>query len=180
MTWRPAFVRAQAMLTVPVLCSGAWAADAGLRPFVQDSIDEIEDSHAGGPFILKLWSLDCGPCRAELPHWSDLARRFPDLALVLVSVDPYEDRHQVETFLTDHGLDGQERWIFADPFVQRLRVAIDPGWYGELPRTYFYPQGHERQAVSGRLSLDRVERWICLNVATHSGASSPSWNGGPC
>jgi hypothetical protein len=52
-------------------------------------------------------------------------------------------------------------WIFSDAFPQRLRLEIDPHSYGELPRTYFYSSDHSHHAVSGKLSTEQVERWIC-------------------
>jgi thiol-disulfide isomerase/thioredoxin len=152
-------VLALAMLLVAGLVQ-ADSADAP-RPFLRGSLDEIAAARAGRPFVLKLWSLDCPPCRAELPAWGSVIEHHPAVELVLVSVDGIEAAAEVHAALAEAGLGARESWVFADPFVERLRLDIDPAWRGELPRTLFYDTRHEVRAVSGRIHKDELERWLC-------------------
>ena len=63
--------------------------------------------------------------------------------------------------LASHRLGRHEYWKFAHLFPQQLRLTIDPDWYRELPRTYYYSPDHSHHAVSGKLSAEQVERRIC-------------------
>lgn len=150
-------------LLIGVLPATAPAGESEVRPFGRDSLAEIRAARAGQPFIIKFWSLDCPPCRAELSKWGELTQRHPRLDLVLVNVDAEEHAGEAAELLDEHGLGRHQYWIFAHPFPQQLRLAIDPNWYGELPRTYFYSPDHSHHAVSGKLSAEQVERWICAH-----------------
>ena len=34
-----------------------------------------------------IWGVTCGPCRVEMPRWSELLRERPDLRLVVIHAD---------------------------------------------------------------------------------------------
>jgi len=144
-----------------LLCfaAGAVQASEGPQPFRADSLERITEPRSGEPFLLVLWSLDCPPCHRELSHLGQLGHRLDQEALVLISTDGPEHHAQVSDTLAKHGLEAFESWAFADGFAERLRYQVDPQWYGELPRAYFYDAGHRREGVSGALSLERLERW---------------------
>jgi hypothetical protein len=95
--------------------------------------------------------------------------RYPHLPLVLISTDDISDEAMAAMALKDFAMDGEESWIFADD-AQKLRFEIDPGWYGELPRAYFYDASHHREGVSGRLARERIEAWL---GSQKSGIPSP-------
>ena len=48
---------------------------------------------------------------------------------------------------------------FRDRFA-KLRYGIDPSWFGELPRSYFYDAAHNRLPHSGALNEDHIEAWL--------------------
>ena len=50
--------------------------------------------------------------------------------------------------------------MFADSFAERLRFSIDPNWYGELPRSYFFDESHEFKAHSGIVSEALLAEWF--------------------
>ena len=85
--------------------------------------------------------------------------RHLHLPLVLISTDDRSDEAMAAMALRDFAMDGEESWIFADD-AQKLRYEIDPGWYGELPRAYFYDASHHREGVSGSLARERIEAWL--------------------
>ncbi|MFU8790212.1 MAG: hypothetical protein ACNA7G_14370 [Methylobacter sp.] len=55
-------------------------------------------------------------------------------------------------FPVENFLSGIENWVYANENTQKLQFEIDPGWYGELPRTYFFDSSHQCTGVSGTLS----------------------------
>ncbi len=131
-----------------------------LAPFTADSMKEIYARRGPAPFVLAFWSLSCAYCPEELAMLGTLVRRHESSALVLVSTDTPDDETAILATLQRHALTSAEAWVFADPFVERLRHAIDPRWRGELPRTYFIRDGHIARAVSGQVKRSEIEAWI--------------------
>lgn len=148
-----------------LLCFSAACASAAqeAKPFVRGSYQSIVSARAGKPFIIGFWSLTCTNCRDDLAMFGKLLKKYRDLDLVLVATDTPEQNQELAHTLQSYRLERTESWVFADSFVERLRYEVDPQWYGELPRTYFYDaQGHA-VAVSGKLEHAQIERWIREN-----------------
>lgn len=131
-----------------------------IKPFVRGSYQQIVSARQGKPFIISFWSLSCGYCKVELAMLKKLAKKYPQLDLVLVSTDMPEEEKSVSDTLAKFSLDRAEAWLFADSYVERLRFEIDKKWYGELPRTYFFNANNEMKAISGKLEQSEVELWI--------------------
>lgn len=130
------------------------------RSFVSGSISKILASRANQPMMLVLWSVECSPCIRELPVLADLNRKHSNLNLVLIATNGTSFKHNVEKMLQNHGLENVESWVFAEDNAQRLRYEIDPTWYGDLPRTYFFDKNHQRSSISGTLTSQQIETWL--------------------
>ena len=48
----------------------------------------------------------------------------------------------------------------AEADEDKLRYSIDPTWYGELPRTYFYDADHQITPLSGKISNSFLDTWL--------------------
>ena len=142
----------------------AGLAQAEVRPFVAGSLAQIEQESPGQAFILSLWSATCTHCPAELQALGALARRHPNLRIVLVATDTPAETAELQRLAASHGLAGQAQWVFADAQPERLRYEIDRRWYGELPRTYFYDRQHRRHGRSGVVPAGELERWVDEHV----------------
>jgi len=138
-----------------LLSSNSLAANS--RDFVQGSYAQILEAHKGHSFFVSLWSIDCPPCREELPEMAAYFSKHPEISLVLISTDGKDLAEEVERVLQQNGLAGKESWIFAEAFVERLRYEVDSTWYGELPTSYFYSPGQTRQRIRGRIDFKRVD-----------------------
>lgn len=147
------------------LPAAASAAPVELKPFDAQAPAAIRAARAGQPFVLAFWSVNCAPCRDELPHWSALQRRHPQVPILLVATDPAEEQEAVKALLARHGLAEGETWTFADDYLERVRYAVDPRWRGELPRSYFFDARHQADARSGRLDPAWVESWLARQAA---------------
>ena len=129
--------------------------------FRADSLEQIKAKYAGRPFILSLWSVNwCGHCITELTMLGKLAKTQRNLPLVLVATDTPEFAPAIQQTLKSLGLAGKESWVFDDDIPERLRHAVDPGWFGELPRTYLYDARHQREAVVGVLDEQALKAWL--------------------
>lgn len=144
----------RSIITGLLLLTGTPVLADNIRPFDTSTFATIKAGYAGKPFLVSLWSIDCPPCLVELDLLGKLVAANPDFPLVLVSTDPIDKQEESRFLLEDYGLSEIKSWIFADAFVERLRYTIDPQWYGELPRSYFYAQSHEFTAHSGTLNQE--------------------------
>ena len=141
------------------LAAGLHADDLTLRPFVGDSLSDIIREREGQPFVLILWSMDCPPCLRELAAIGNL-NAATTRQLVMVSTDDASRSNDIAALLGEHGLLGLENWIFSDPIIERSRYRVDPEWYGELPRAYFYDASHQRKPHSGMIDGAALEAWL--------------------
>lgn len=143
------------------LCLAALAAlAADPRPFDAASADAIRKAEAGRPFLLSFWSITCEPCREDMKVLREAQRRHPGLRVHLVNVDAPGDRAAVAAFLKRYDPGPAVRWAFADDFAERVRYGVDPGWRGELPRTYLYDARTNAVVVSGVIDAGSLERWL--------------------
>ncbi|TFG86041.1 MAG: hypothetical protein E4H19_06945 [Chromatiales bacterium] len=130
-----------------------------LRSFVPGSAATLVKQRRNDRFLLVLWSVDCAPCLREFEQFKELRRQGRHLPLLLVATDGLAERDRVTDVLARFGLQDVENWIFADENPAKLRFEIDPAWYGEMPRSYFYANG-QRQAISGGLSAPQITAWL--------------------
>lgn len=143
-----------------MLASAAQAqAELPLQDFSAQSLAHIEAERDGEAFLLVLWSVHCAPCFAELEQLGKLLRADPALPVELVSTDAPALRRDVEATLERYGLDTHASWQFAEEMPEKLRFHIDPAWYGELPRSYFYDSSRQRRSYSGALTHEQLQDW---------------------
>lgn len=141
-----------------------------LQPLHRGSFQKIVADHAGKPFIVALWSVSCTHCGADLEIFERLAKKYAQFNLVLISTDSPEEGAVISRSLNQYQLAQPEprqkragkveSWVFADSYSERLRYEIDPQWYGELPRTYFYDAQGRATAISGVLEAEKIEQWV--------------------
>lgn len=142
-----------------------------VRSFTSGSLGQILAPRERKPFVLVLWSLDCQYCPTELKMFSELKRTHPELDVVLIATDTVNDIPQLVARVEGYGLSKAEQWVFAEDMPERLRLEIDPRWYGEVPRTYFYDDKHQRQVKTGVVSRQFVEEWLARNTVPKSASS---------
>jgi thiol-disulfide isomerase/thioredoxin len=128
-----------------------------IKPFETDSFASLIQRFEGKPFLVSLWSLDCLPCRVELQLLGEMLAENPEFPLLLVSTDDIQLREEALIVLEDYQLDRVESFMFSGSFTERLRYSIDPTWYGELPRSYFYAADGSRRAHSGVITRAMVD-----------------------
>jgi thiol-disulfide isomerase/thioredoxin len=145
------------LLSVLGMAGNALAQTDNIQAFGTTSFAQFKTALAGRPFVVSLWSIDCLPCRVELELLGNLKQSDPEFPLLLISTDSIEKHEEASDILEQYGLHNIDSWMFADAFVERLRFSIDPGWYGELPRSYFYAADHSFKAHSGILTAEKMD-----------------------
>lgn len=154
-------IRRAGLLLMLAMIMPAWAdsgAENQARPFGPTDLDRIRTEYAGQAFVLMAWSLDCLPCHRKLSRMQPVLERNPHWRLVLVAVDDPDRAHEVEQRIAEYGLEQLDHWRFDATPPERLRYALDPKWYGELPRAWMYDARHQVTAWSGTLPDERLAR----------------------
>jgi thiol-disulfide isomerase/thioredoxin len=137
------------------------AAQDDMRPFVRGSWSELRQAHAGKPTVVHFWGVTCGPCIAELPHWTQLVRERKDMNLVFVAADPIPEKPaDLARALARAKLAVPESWAFAEDFAQRLYFEVDPRWRGELPRTMLIAADGTVETIRGVGNPATIRAWL--------------------
>lgn len=157
MTFQTAF---KVLLLTAFLAVNVQAEESFTKTFNSGSYQQILRENASQPFVLAIWSVDCPSCIKDMSVLSEIRQRHPELKIVLLSTDEPSATSETKNILAHHALSDLENWIFGGDDAQKLRYEIDPGWYGELPRTYFFNTEHGRVGKSGALKIDEFEAQI--------------------
>jgi len=151
------------LLALGLLVFPALAAEP-LRPFAAGTLAVLAQRHAGKPYVLAFWSLECGHCQDELRLFARRLKANPAFPLALVAADSPDLAPAVAARLAELGLDPAAHWIFADAMPERVRFAVDRRWRGELPRTYFFDSSHRARAVSGAVDEAQLDAWAAEHL----------------
>ncbi|WNB75009.1 TlpA family protein disulfide reductase [Methylomonas koyamae] len=144
-------------LVAASLNGAAQADQTPIKPFVPGSYQQILAANAGKPLMLAIWSVDCPSCLKDMAIINQLHDKHPALKIVMLAADEAEAMPEIQRIVDTHKLGNLENWAFSGDNPEKLRYEIDPAWYGELPRTYFFDAAHQREAKSGAMTLEEFE-----------------------
>jgi thiol-disulfide isomerase/thioredoxin len=111
--------------------------------------------YRGKPVVLDFWATWCKPCRASMPHLSDMQERYAERGLVVVGLS-----------VDDAAPEDVKR--FADGLHVKFRVAMandrmldDYGPIRALPTTFFINRkGDVVRRVVGYIDAETMESYI--------------------
>jgi thiol-disulfide isomerase/thioredoxin len=142
------------------ILSQAHAESPALKPFTSGSYAQIVNSNAGKPFLLSIWSVTCPSCIKDMAVLHAVHKAHPEFKIIMLSTDDIAETATAQQILEKNQLTNVEHWIYAEENTQKLQFEIDPKWYGELPRSYFFNKAGQRDGVSGVLSEKDYEARI--------------------
>jgi len=143
-----------------LLASLNTTAQAEPSAFTSGSYQQILTSNANQPFMLVIWSVNCSSCLKDMELLSSIHKSKPELKMIMLAADELSAAEQIQQILEKNQLSEIENWVYAAENTQKLQFEIDPKWYGELPRTYFFDKAHQRTGVSGVLSKEDYETML--------------------
>ena len=123
-----------------------------LKLFDVGSFEKIVKEKDKKDHLVILWSFDCPPCIKELKKVSVLNQQYPEYQLTLINTDGLEEQARVKTLLEKYNLQALDNWIFSDTDEEKLRYDIDARWFGDLPRSYFFPIKGKVKRLRGALT----------------------------
>jgi len=150
-------------ICLTVLSQAAKAESPSLKPFITGSYQQLLSSNTGKPFMLAIWSITCPSCIKDMTVLNAVHKAHPEINIIMLSTDDIAETAEAQKILANNQLSDIEQWIYAEENTQKLQFEIDPKWYGELPRTYFFNKTHQRESVSGVLSKEQYEARIDNN-----------------
>lgn len=66
--------------------------------------DKVSEFEPDKIYVVEFWATWCGPCRATIPHLTELQKKYKDKGVVMIGVDAFEqDTSEVEPFLKEMG-----------------------------------------------------------------------------
>lgn len=84
--------------------------------------------------LVNLWASWCEPCKLEFPALLELRKKYPQMELVLISLDNEEQRPDALDFLKDQGVDFPS--FFKGDKDLRHFAQIFPLWQGAIPASF--------------------------------------------
>lgn len=115
----------------------------------------LEPAHYKQPTVVLLWSSDCVHCKKNLAMLRGMIKRNKAMRVLTVAVEP--ETAALAPILDRHNMPA-ERYAYGADNPEALAYALDPNWAGELPRTYLFNGAGGKQAVSGVLTSQGVEK----------------------
>lgn len=132
----------------------AYKHSPAIKEFTSGSYRRILENHANHPFMLVIWSINCPSCLKDMELLSRIHKNRPELKIIMLAADDLSATNQINKLMKKNELTDIEHWVYAEENTQKLRFEIDPKWYGEIPRTYFFDASHQRSGASGVLSKE--------------------------
>ncbi len=155
------------LLALALSANTVKAESINLKPFTIGSYQQIVSSNVKKPFMLAIWSITCPSCIKDMAVLQTVHKAHPELKIVMLSTDDISETAEARKILESNKLSDIEHWIYAEENTQKLQFEIDPKWYGELPRTYFFDKAGQPEGVSGVLSKEDYEARMSKILGAH-------------
>jgi len=155
-----------------VRASAGAPGDTALVPATAARLRELAAVPGADATVLNVWATWCGPCREEFPALLAVARRHPNVRLLLVSADFDDQAREAREFLGAHGVT-DTTWLKSEP-DQEFINGLESNWSGALPATIvFDARGRAVSFWEGAADSARFEAAIskALDASNHEGAS---------
>src|SRR5690606_12318809 len=86
-------------------------------------ISRIKQTKAKG-VVVNVWASWCGPCKAEVPLFLELQKKYSDLQFLFVSVDAPDKADPAAAFLKEHSLPAPG--LLAKPPLGDFKETLTP------------------------------------------------------
>lgn len=118
------------------------------EPFLSQDNDRIH--------VINFWATWCVPCVKELPYFEQLGEKYPEIKVILVSLD---FRKAIESdlipFIVENDLKS-EVIMLHEPDANSWVPKIDPDWSGAIPATIIY-RGNKSEFYEQSFTFEELE-----------------------
>jgi thiol-disulfide isomerase/thioredoxin len=138
----------------PTLVLGDKAPALSIAKWVKGSA--VEKFEAGKVYVVEFWATWCPPCRASIPHLTDLQKKYQDRGLTVIGISSQEQRglDDVEKFVKDMGakMDYVVAWDDAEKTFADWHAAA--GQQG-IPAAFIVDQSGRIAWMGHPMQMDR-------------------------
>lgn len=120
----------------------------GGRDAVRERLAQLKDART--PVVVNKWASWCGPCRAEFPHFQNLAVQFGK-SVAFLGLNSGDNEGDAAEFLADFPVSYPS---YQDP---NERSALDLGVSAAYPATIFYDASGEKVYTKQGLYADEAD-----------------------
>ncbi len=135
--------------------------------------DKLLSFEPGKIYVVEFWATWCGPCRAAMPHLSELARKYKDKVMV-IGLDVWERIPKDETgmgYMTKvenfvkYIRDGMDYNVAADDSRENFiaNAWLKPAGIKGIPSTFIVDQQGKIAWIGHPMSLDMVLEKVIAN-----------------
>ncbi|MGC4030738.1 MAG: TlpA disulfide reductase family protein [Tepidisphaeraceae bacterium] len=122
----------------PALQVGKWIKGEPVKAIEKDKM-----------YVVEFWATWCGPCRATIPHLSEMQKKNPDI--IFIGQDVWEnDEADIEPFVTQMG----------DKMSYRVATDTKIGQDGEMAKTWMKAAGQNGIPTAFLVGKDSKIAWI--------------------
>ena len=119
-----------------------------LEAWMDDRLDQT--------VVVNFWATSCPPCVKEMPHFKALEKDYPDVKVLLVSLDsPKSLDTRVYPFIEKHGI-SPEVVVLGDTNYSAWTDKIDSSWYGALPATLVVQNDRRKFRFGAYASVEEI------------------------
>jgi thiol-disulfide isomerase/thioredoxin len=95
------------------------------------------DFYQGKIVVINFWGTWCGPCKAELPHFDELAREYAE-DVVVIAVHTESTREEAPAYIQENYPDSDIVWVYDKPLDQS-QPDLGDFYYTTLGGSSSYP-----------------------------------------
>lgn len=155
------FLKKVSIATFVCLLFGTSASFAESIAFDKSQLTTVKTQNMGKQWLMLLWSVDCPPCFKELAIIQKLQQKHEDLAVVIINTDANDEINgERKDIIEKFELSNFTNFHFVDGEGDQSRFFIDPNWYGELPRSYFFESDGKSHGKSGLVNKSLLTQWL--------------------
>jgi len=155
------FLKKASVATFFCLLLGTSASFAESIAFDKAQLTTVKAQNMGKQWLMLLWSVDCPPCFKELAIIQKLQQKNHDLAVVIINTDANDEiNSERKDIIEKFELTNFTNFHFVDGEGDQSRFFIDPNWYGELPRSYFFESNGKSHGKSGLVNKSLLTQWL--------------------
>jgi thiol-disulfide isomerase/thioredoxin len=132
------------------LAVGDTAPRLQVKEFVKG--EKVAKFEKGKVYVVEFWATWCGPCKATIPHLTELQKKYPDVVFIGVSVFE-RDQAKVKPFVKEMG----------EKMDYRVAMDLVPGddpEEGKMARTWMIAAGQEGIPTAFIVNQDGKIAWI--------------------
>ena len=111
-------------------------------------------------YVVNFWATWCAPCVKELPFFEELGKKYPNVEILLVSLD-FKNQldSRLKPFLAQKSLESRVV-VMGDPKANSWIDRVDPDWSGTVPATVVYRKNKKKFFEKEFNSLSELEEIV--------------------